>query len=193
MTVMLNAHEGQVRKFDGLPYSTHPLAVAKAVKDAGGDDNMIIAALLHDTVEDTDVTIDYVDDIFGSDVAALVNALTRRSNESYFEFVERTIASGDRAIAVKRADVIHNKSTLPAGHGLHRRYAQTLEMLDKAMPVTIKILASAAEPGMTLWNGKVIKAVSTNDNNETAIRYVGQKYRDWFRRDDLIEIMKEKR
>ena len=51
-----NAHRNQTRKYTGLPYVGHVLAVSEIVAAHGGDDNQIIAALLHDTVEDTDVT-----------------------------------------------------------------------------------------------------------------------------------------
>lgn len=52
----MKAHDGQVRKYDGLPYITHPIAVAELVRGAGGDPNMQAAALLHDVLEDTAVT-----------------------------------------------------------------------------------------------------------------------------------------
>ena len=50
------AHGGQLRKYTNDPYILHPLAVARMVNDAGGDENMVNAALLHDVLEDTDVT-----------------------------------------------------------------------------------------------------------------------------------------
>lgn len=52
----MKAHDGQVRKYDGLPYITHPIAVAELVQGVGGDPNMQAAALLHDVLEDTAVT-----------------------------------------------------------------------------------------------------------------------------------------
>src|SRR6476619_3286861 len=63
------AHRTQVRK-SGEPYITHPLAVAKIVADLGLDDTTIIAALLHDGVEDTQLTLEDVAAEFGQDVAA---------------------------------------------------------------------------------------------------------------------------
>src|SRR5580698_2963782 len=71
-----NAHRNQTRKYTGLPYVGHVVAVSEIVAAHGGDDNQIIAALLHDTVEDTDVTLESVRGKFGDDVATLVDELT---------------------------------------------------------------------------------------------------------------------
>lgn len=130
VTLATIAHIDQKRKFDNSPYIGHPLAVAAIVRAAGGDDNMIAAAILHDTVEDTYVDLDLIKMIFGDDIHDLVDALTRRDGETYFDFVRRTIAAGPRAARIKLADVVHNKSTLPADHGMHNRYAKTLAMLE---------------------------------------------------------------
>lgn len=126
------AHTDQVRRFNGGPYIAHPIAVATIVTVNGGDENMVIAALLHDTVEDTPVTLDAIRDAFGDDVATLVEAVTKRDGESYWDFLDRTIAAGPRAVAVKRADIEHNRSTLPAGESLHKRYEKALAVLDGA-------------------------------------------------------------
>ena len=64
-------HKGQLRK-DGTPYITHPLAVAEIVADLGLDADSVIAALLHDTIEDTNATHEEVAKQFGETVAALV-------------------------------------------------------------------------------------------------------------------------
>jgi (p)ppGpp synthase/HD superfamily hydrolase len=70
------AHEGQFRK-SGEPYIVHPVLVASIVSALGGDESMVISAVLHDVVEDTPVTIEEVQELFGSDVAALVDGLTK--------------------------------------------------------------------------------------------------------------------
>tara|TARA_R110000772_G_scaffold4683_6_gene16753 strand:- start:3712 stop:4275 length:564 start_codon:yes stop_codon:yes gene_type:complete len=72
-------HSGQFRKFSGLPYVHHPIGVAKIVrkhKKSKHIKELIIAALLHDIVEDTDVTIEMVREIFGEMVASIVHELT---------------------------------------------------------------------------------------------------------------------
>lgn len=70
------AHEGQYRKYTGTPYIVHPAAVAKTVSDLCGSKEMIAAAWLHDTVEDTDTTIQDISDNFGRTVAFYVDQLT---------------------------------------------------------------------------------------------------------------------
>lgn len=71
------AHEGQVRKYTGEPYVEHVLAVAQMVAAHTDDENAIIAAVLHDTVEDCDVTIEEIVEKFGETVAEYVWYLTK--------------------------------------------------------------------------------------------------------------------
>lgn len=129
------AHEGQVRKFDGRPYIEHPRAVEQIVAANGGTENQRIAALLHDVVEDTEVTLEEIRRRFGDPVAEIVDALTRREGEAYVEFVERAATAAEgKAWLVKRSDVLHNLSTLPPGHPLHHRYIKALEILHAHAP-----------------------------------------------------------
>ena len=96
------AHSGQVDKA-GNPYLSHPLAVADGVE---GEDAKI-AAILHDTVEDTFVTVESIRNLFGDAVADAVEALTHREDEDYFDYVRR---AGKNPIArqVKLSDLRHN-------------------------------------------------------------------------------------
>lgn len=71
-----DAHKGQFRKYTGDPYITHPIAVSKIVATITNDEDMIAAALLHDTVEDTEVTLQQIEENFGSRVALFVENLT---------------------------------------------------------------------------------------------------------------------
>lgn len=114
-----NAHKGQVRKYTGEPYFTHCFAVAKMVVEHGGDTNMVIAALLHDTVEDTDVTSDDIFETFGPDVAMLVEWLTDVSrpedgNRAVRKRIdcEHTAKANPRAKTIKLADLIHNTESI---------------------------------------------------------------------------------
>ena len=75
-TLAAFAHEGQNRK-SGEPYIRHPVAVASLVAGLGLDDVSVAAALLHDTVEDTPLTIEEIDDELGDEVAMLVDGLTK--------------------------------------------------------------------------------------------------------------------
>ena len=70
------AHDGQCRKGTRIPYLIHPLRVAKILLDYGCPDELAIAGLLHDTVEDTDVTLEEIRTIFGDNVARLVDFAT---------------------------------------------------------------------------------------------------------------------
>ncbi len=72
------AHKGQLRK-SGEPYIIHPIAVADTLIDWGMDIDTVLAGLLHDTVEDTDATLDEIENLFGRDVAFLVDGVTKVS------------------------------------------------------------------------------------------------------------------
>jgi GTP pyrophosphokinase len=120
------AHEGQKRR-SGEPYIIHPLAVAETLIEWGMDIDTVIAGVLHDTVEDTDATLDDIENLFGRDVAFLVDGVTKvsqaragmRNLESYLpqtkdNLSKLLIAVGQdvRVIIIKLADRLHNLSTL---------------------------------------------------------------------------------
>ena len=67
-----HAHRGQFRKGTDIPYISHPRAVARILSDAGCSEELIIAGILHDTVEDTSLTLEYIRDNFGKKVAQIV-------------------------------------------------------------------------------------------------------------------------
>lgn len=114
-------HQGQYRK-SGEPYICHPVAVAGLLRDLGGSGAMIAAGFLHDVVEDTDVTLDELEQRFGSEVRQLVEGVTKLSKfnfssktESQAENFRRmflAMAQDIRVIVVKLADRLHNMRTL---------------------------------------------------------------------------------
>jgi len=113
------AHDGQVRKYTGEPYITHPIAVSEIVKTVSDDEEMIAAALLHDTIEDCYVCLDDIKDEFGVVVAALVNQLTDVSepingNRALRKGMDRDWLSCacDKAKTIKLADLIHNSQSI---------------------------------------------------------------------------------
>lgn len=115
------AHEGQIRR-SGEPYITHPLAVAGIIADLRLDLDSILTGLLHDTVEDTGVTLDDIKKEFGSTVAGLVDGVTKigqmkinNSFEKQGENIRKMIvAMGKdvRVVLVKLCDRLHNMRTL---------------------------------------------------------------------------------
>jgi GTP pyrophosphokinase len=114
-------HQGQYRK-SGEPYIGHPVAVAGLLRDLGGSPAMIAAGFLHDVVEDTDVTIEQIEEQFGKEVRQLVEGVTKLSKinfksktESQAENFRRmflAMAQDIRVIVVKLADRLHNMRTL---------------------------------------------------------------------------------
>ena len=95
-------HYGQVDKA-GAPYIEHPRAVALKLD---GELEKVVA-LLHDTVEDTDATIEEIRDLFGNEVADAVALLTHDKSVPYMDYIE-SVKSNDVARKVKMADLSHN-------------------------------------------------------------------------------------
>lgn len=79
----IEAHSGAERRGKGFPYIIHPMEAAAIVATVTNDPEMIAAAILHDTVEDTDVTIEQIEEQFGPRVARLVNVDTAQKEESW--------------------------------------------------------------------------------------------------------------
>lgn len=99
------AHADQVDLI-GVPYILHPLRVAERLADAPVE--VYIAGLLHDTVEDTWLTLDTIKTKFGPEVARLVDAVTKRKGESNVDYYKRIKAAGPNAVLVKMADLDDN-------------------------------------------------------------------------------------
>jgi len=78
----VEAHHGQVRKYSGLPYVVHPLHVGALLASAGVPEYVVAAGILHDVIEDTDMTYAELSNLFGSDVATLVLEVTSVSDNS---------------------------------------------------------------------------------------------------------------
>ena len=112
-------HDVQVRK-SGDPYITHPLAVTTILADIGMTESTLVAALLHDTVEDTPYTLEQLRADFGDEVAQLVDGVTKLDKVKYgdtaqSETIRKMIVAMSRDIRVlviKLADRLHNMRTL---------------------------------------------------------------------------------
>ncbi|WP_327234156.1 HD domain-containing protein [Streptomyces sp. NBC_01317] len=113
------SHRGQFRK-SGEPYITHPLAVTLILAELGAETTTLTASLLHDTVEDTDVTLDQVRAEFGDEVCYLVDGVTKLEKVDYGAaaepetFRKMLVATGNdvRVMSIKLADRLHNMRTL---------------------------------------------------------------------------------
>ena len=117
-----DAHDGQMRA-SGEPYFTHPIAVANILIDMRLDEDTVITALLHDTVEDCDVTLSTLDQQFGGDVPQLVDGVTKLSRIAIqsspssaqaenFRKLLLAMSEDVRVLLVKLADRTHNMRTL---------------------------------------------------------------------------------
>ena len=121
-----HAHHGQKRK-SGEPYITHPLSVAGILVDWAMDIDTVLAGVLHDTVEDTDATLEEIESLFGRDVAFLVDGVTkvgqaRAGMQDLGEYLPQTtdnlsklliaVSQDVRVIITKLADRLHNLRTL---------------------------------------------------------------------------------
>lgn len=176
------AHEGQLRK-TGEPYIVHPLAVKKILEEWHMDEDTIIAGVLHDTVEDTSLTLDDIRKEFGESVAFLVDGATKISSarngmrdidtylpETKDNFLRLMVALGDdiRVLIIKLADRLHNLRTLSALPPEKQR---------KIAKETLEIYAPLAD---RLNMGRLRVEMS-----DLAFKYVDPKRYDYLK--DLIE------
>lgn len=138
-TLASRAHEGQSRK-SGEPYITHPLAVAHILAGYGMDTETVMAALLHDTVEDTDMTLEAVADRFGETVAMLIDGVTKLDRVRFSNREEQqaatirkmvmAMAQDVRVLIIKLIDRLHNLRTIQplSEEKQHRIAAETIEV-----------------------------------------------------------------
>jgi guanosine-3',5'-bis(diphosphate) 3'-pyrophosphohydrolase len=131
-------HRGQLRK-SGDPYITHPLAVATILAELGMDTTTLVAALLHDTVEDTGYTLEQLHADFGGEVAHLVDGVTKLDKVQFGDAAEAetirkmvvAMARDPRVLVIKLADRLHNMRTLRflPRHKQEKKARETLDVL----------------------------------------------------------------
>ncbi|WP_418276759.1 RelA/SpoT family protein [Isoptericola jiangsuensis] len=131
------AHRGQQRK-SGDPYITHPVAVATILAELGFEGDTLAAALLHDTVEDTSYSLDDLTKDFGSEIAMLVDGVTKLDKVTYGDAAQAetvrkmvvAMARDIRVLVIKLADRLHNARTWKyvSGSSASRKARETLEI-----------------------------------------------------------------
>jgi (p)ppGpp synthase/HD superfamily hydrolase len=136
--LLVSKHAGQRQRVNGRPYVEHPVLVATDVSRAGFDPEIVAAALLHDIVEDSDVSIDDVQERFGRRVSVLVEAMTDDVEIEPYErrkalHREQVVAAGPEAAAIFAADKLNNVRALRSayaedGEAVAKRFKQPLDM-----------------------------------------------------------------
>lgn len=134
------AHSGQVDK-GGQPYHLHPIAVAELLTPESDEDEYL-AALLHDVLEDTDVTESDLRDLgYSEKTIEIVKLLTRLDGVTYLDWIRQIAASGNQgAIRVKLADNKHNSDPAriaqlpPEQRSIAKRYEHSIRILSDALP-----------------------------------------------------------
>lgn len=142
-------HHSQQKRYSGEPYFVHPIAVAQILIDLKLDQDSIIAALLHDVVEDTEATLEDVEKLFGEDVAELVDGVTKlgqinaipNSERVAENFRKLTIAMSKdiRVLLIKLADRYHNMQTISYIKSPEKRILKAHESIDIYAPLAGRI------------------------------------------------------
>jgi (p)ppGpp synthase/HD superfamily hydrolase len=136
--LLLQTHGGQCQKVNGRPYVEHPMLVATDIAAEGFEPEMVAAALLHDIVEDSEVTVTGVRERFGDRVADLVDVMTDTAEVSDYErrkeiHRRRVSAAGPEVAAIFAADKLNNVRALRAaykvdGEEVAQRFNQPLDV-----------------------------------------------------------------
>ncbi len=143
------AHHGQVRKYSGVPYITHPTAVAQILNDFGATEHQKVVGVLHDVIEDTDYTFQDVADHFGYDIANDVDALTNKARDKSepravrrSKDVEQMRHASPLVKSVRLADMFHNLGDIAKADPVFAK----IYMAEKR--VMLKVLIDADIPGL---------------------------------------------
>lgn len=145
--VAAEAHRNQYRK-SGEEYINHPLSVARVVAELGLDESSVIAALIHDTVEDTDLTLAFVEERFGAVVAMLVDGCTKIDRLRFDSKEEQqaatmrkmlvAMARDPRVLIIKLADRLHNMRTI-AGVPAEKQSRTAFETMEIYCPLAHRL------------------------------------------------------
>jgi GTP pyrophosphokinase len=167
-----NLAHGDQRRVSGVPFILHPTSVACILAEMGMDTESIIAALLHDTVEDTDVTLKDVEDQFGEEVARLVDGLTKISKIKYTDREEQqaenvrkmliAMSNDIRVIIVKLADRLHNMRTIECVREQKRR-DKALECMEVYAPIAHRLGMKAVKEELEDLSLRYLDPIAYNE------------------------------
>ncbi len=171
--ILSKTAHGNQKRHSGDPYFSHPLAVAEILVDLKLDQNSIITALLHDVVEDTEVTLEEIEQGFGHEIAKLVDGITKLgriesipANEKVAEnFRKLTLAMSDdvRVLLVKLADRLHNMRTLFYVPSKEKKLQKARESLDIYAPLAGRIGLNKIKDEMQELAFEIIDPESRNN------------------------------
>lgn len=143
----VNAHAEQKRK-SGIPYISHPVSVAYIIVELGIDTDSVVAALLHDVVEDTDVSLSEIEKMFGSDIANLIDGVTKIGRIPYSSREEQqaenlrkmlmAMANDIRVIIIKLADRLNNMRTIDC-MPQQKQLEKSLENMEVYAPIAHRL------------------------------------------------------
>ncbi len=194
---IIKKHEGQFRK-SGEPYYIHPIEASKILADLKLDKTTIVSGLLHDVVEDTDTTLDEIAEKFGSDIALIVDGVTKIGKYKFtskeeaeaenFRKMLVSMAKDIRVILVKLADRLHNVRTLQyLPEYKQKRIAK--ETLDIYAPLAArlglwKIKSELEDTSFKFFNPEEYKRITT---------YIAQskEAQEKFLREEVVPKIKE--
>ncbi len=141
-------HKDQKRK-DGSPYIIHPLAVAEIVAEIGLDTDAIVAALLHDCIEDTSASFDEISRLFGSTVAELVEGVTKLTRVEFSTREEQQVenlrkmfmamSKDIRVVLIKICDRLHNQRTMEY-QSRAKQISKSTETMDIYAPLALSLI-----------------------------------------------------
>ena len=142
-------YHGIQQRASGVPYYSHPLEVAEIIAEMRLDTDSIVTAILHDTIEDTDLTLEEIDKDFGKDVAKLVNGVTKLTKIKFHEDNVRqaenfrklliTLSDDIRVLLIKLADRLHNMRTINFINNPEKKKRIALETLEIYAPLAERI------------------------------------------------------
>ncbi len=198
-------HKGQLRK-SGEPYIIHPLCVAIILADLNVGPNTLIAAILHDVVEDTDCALEMISEKFGSDVASIVDGVTKVTQMKFSSLEKQqaenhqkmiiAMAKDIRVIVVKLADRLHNLRTLEF-QSPEKQVRIALETLEIYAPLAhklgmFKIKAELEDTALKYTDPELYKTISELidkrlSNNNNYIDHMIDKIKEYLSDSGIID------